>query len=94
MAQIHRDTDLRICGATTIATNQSSVYLNGLLIAVEGDQCSHGGGALISTSGKGLFIEGKQVIVVGDSALPDNLCYIVGPPHCAPIPITGSSDGF
>ena len=94
MPIIHRDGDLRICGATTVVTHQSSVYLNGRLIAVEGDECTHGNGALISTSNTSFCIEGKRVIVVGDYAFPDTLCYIVGPPHCRPIPITGSGDVF
>ncbi len=95
MPLIHRDGDLRLCGAITIATGQTSVYLNGKLIAVEGDQCSHGGGALISTSGSTLYIEGKRAIVVGDYAERDALCGEDRPPqHCRPIPITGSGDVF
>lgn len=94
MPIIHRDGDLRICGATTMVTHQASVYLNGRLVAVEGDECTHGNGALISTSNTEFYVEGKKVIVVGDYAFPDTLCYVVGGLHCAPIPITGSEDAF
>jgi hypothetical protein len=38
---VHRDTDSRVCGATTVVENQSSVFANGLLIATFGDPNSH-----------------------------------------------------
>jgi len=68
----HRDRDSRKCGAKTTVTNQSSVYVNGRLWAVKGDDCDHQEGRLINTSGDTVFIEGKPVIVHGpDHAHPD-----------------------
>ena len=82
MPQIHRDGDPRNCGATTIVTGQSSVYIGGKLIAVEGDQCTHGGGDLVSQVGSTIKINGKKIIVVGDTALPDLALH--NPPATAP----------
>ena len=89
--QVHRDADLRICGASTIVTGQTTVFANDRLISVEGDTNTHGGGQLIATGGGSVFIEGKKMIVVGNDALSDNRCdddYL----HCAPKSSTGSSD--
>jgi hypothetical protein len=65
---------LRFCGAQTLVTGQSSVIMNGVLAAVEGDKDTHGnGGDLIARYGPGnIIIEGKRLIVaMGDTALPD-----------------------
>ena len=45
---IHRHSDNRSCGATTVVSNQSTVTADGLLVSVEPDENSHGGGALSS----------------------------------------------
>lgn len=92
MPAAHRHGDSRTCGATTIVSGQSSVYVNGQLWAVEGDQNSHGSGAL-QASGSTIKINGKNIIVnAPDSASADNLCPIVGGPHCAPATASGSGD--
>jgi uncharacterized Zn-binding protein involved in type VI secretion len=83
MAAIHRQDDSRTCGATTIVSGQSTVFAGGKLISVDGDGNTDGGGAL-STSHASITINGKGIIVVGDSAAPDSLCPIPGGPHCAP----------
>ncbi|TCR60933.1 hypothetical protein [Bosea sp. BK604] len=88
MAFAHRHGDVRNCGATTIVSGQGHVTVDGKLWAVEGDQNSHGGGALI-TSHAWLTINGRGVIVVGDHAAPDALCPI--PPHCDPMAVGFSS---
>lgn len=89
---IHRDTDSRVCGAKTTVINQSSVYVNGLLVAVDGDPNTHEGGELIAAS-KNLYIEGKLVVNhTPDNAKPDGLCPI--PPHCNPKTAEGSPDVF
>jgi hypothetical protein len=74
MPGVHRQDDSRFCGATTIVTGQSTVYVEGKLVAVEGDMNSHGGGALQSVYGDGsVTIENKKIIVaVGDKAAGDN----------------------
>lgn len=72
MPAAHREDDGRYCGAKTIVTGQSSVYVNGKLWAVEDDKSDHGLGDLIQVYGAGnVYIEGKKVIVVGDEAEPD-----------------------
>lgn len=89
MPAVHRDGDHRACGAVTIVTGQSNVYMNGKLVAVEGDLCSHGHGALIaSNNGSKLFINGKQVITIGATAEPDDLS------HTDTQPTEGSDSGF
>ena len=50
MPAIHRNTDPRACGATTIVSGQSTVYANDKLISVNGDPNSHGGGALAAAN--------------------------------------------
>lgn len=80
---IHRHGDARACGATTIASGQSTVYAGGQLVAVNGDNNTDGGGALIAGTNN-VFINGKAVVNVGDSAAPDALCPIPGGNHCAP----------
>lgn len=92
----HRHGDSRVCGASTVVTNQSTVYVNNKLWAVEGDPNSHGAGALIPTAGeKNIIIEGKTVIVHGpDNASPDSLCIPIGDPHCNPATAQGSDDTF
>ena len=46
MPGVHRHGDARQCGATTVVSNQDNVFANGKLIAVQGDQNTHGAGAL------------------------------------------------
>lgn len=94
MPPAHRNNDPRTCGAATVVVGQPSVYANGELWAVSGDPNTHGGGGLIP-SGSGVFIAGKRVIVhAPDSASPDGLCPLVGPPHCSPDTADGSPNVF
>jgi uncharacterized Zn-binding protein involved in type VI secretion len=86
---IHRNGDARACGASTIATNQSSVYINGQLVAVENDQNSHGGGGLISISNKGVYAETKKIIIVGDTAQTPDISN-----HNNTQPVSGSANVF
>lgn len=95
MAQVHRDSDSRSCGASTTVVGQTTVFANGLLIAVQGDPNSHGGGSLDASVNPGtVFIEGKELVVVGSSASPDGLCPDPGGAHCSPSASGGSSDVF
>lgn len=94
MPAVHRDTDARVCGASTVAVGQSTVYANGLLVAVDGDPNTHGGGELIAAC-KNVFIAGKMVVNdSSDNAAADSLCIPVGPPHCNPATAGGSPDVF
>lgn len=79
MPGAHREDDTRYCSALTIAEGQSTVFVNGKLWAVENDPESHGEGRLISVVGSTVFIEGKKVIVFGDTATGDNAGHPSGP---------------
>lgn len=70
MALLHRNNDLRECGATTIVTGQSTVFAGGELVAVVGDQCSHDDGAFLDNV-RTIFINSLRVIGVGDDAEDD-----------------------
>lgn len=87
--QAHRNNDDRSCGAKTIAS-QTFVKIDGEAWAVEGDVNTHGQGGLIA-SRSFIKINGKSIIVVSDSADPDNLCYSIGGEHCNPKAASGSS---
>ena len=80
MPGAHRNTDSRKCGASTIVSNQGSVFVNGLLWAVAGDKDTHcNEGDLIPIYGAlNVFIENQLVIcATGDTAAPDT-------PACIP----------
>lgn len=83
MPGAHRHNDDRFCGATTIVTGQSSVFVNGRLWAVEGDKDTHCfmGDLIASYGAKNVYIEGKLVIcAVGDSAADDLAgCFVLHP---------------
>lgn len=88
----HRHGDLRTCGAATVVTNQTTVYVNNRLWAVEGDGNSHGSGELVAVTGTTVYVENSLVIVHGpDNAFPDNLCPI-DDMHCTPFTGEGSGD--
>ena len=91
MPAVHRQDDLRVCGATTIVIGQSTVFANGKLWAVEGDPNTHGNGQLIA-SGSTVRINNIPIIIEGDQAQPDDLCIPLGPPHCNPFAVEGSPD--
>jgi len=66
MPGAHRHGDSRVCGATTIASGQSNVRVNGELWSVVGDPNTHGGGNLIlggSSSPATVKINGIPVVV-------------------------------
>lgn len=71
MAAIHRHGDLRDCGATTIVSGQSNVYVNGVLVSVNQDQNTHGAGQLTASSNQ-VYVNNKLVVDVGDDALEDD----------------------
>ena len=91
--KIHRDTDSRACGASTVVKGQGTVFANGLLVSVDQDPNSHGAGAL-SARCKQVFVNGKMVVIVGNSASPDSLCPPLGGAHCAPASSSGSGNVF
>ena len=89
MPAVHRNNDPRVCGAVTVVSGQSTVFVNGELWAVNGDPNSHGDGALIAGSRR-VFINGIAVVNHSpDGASADALCP-TGPPHCAPVTAGGS----
>ena len=73
MPGAHCNTHSRFCGASTVVTNQSTFFINGLKAAVEGDLNTHSNlGALVSQSPGTFFIEGKKMIVAMlDGSQPD-----------------------
>jgi len=93
MPKAHRNNDSRVCGAKTTVQNQSTVFVNGELWAVDNSFNNHGQGGLIH-SGTTVFVEGKNVIVhAADNSRPDNLCP-QGAPHCNPATAQGSDDVY
>jgi hypothetical protein len=80
MPGAHRNTDSRFCGAATIVQNQSTVYVNDLLWAVNGDPNNHGAGNLNAVFGElNIYIEDILIIVaVGDEAAGDNFLHPTG----------------
>ena len=92
MPPVHRHGDARTCGATTIVSGQSTVFVNSKLWAVEGDGNTDGGGAL-NASGSTVKIGGIKIIInAPDSAAPDSLCPKPGGPHCSPSTAAGSGN--
>lgn len=95
MPGAHRHNDSRSCGATTIVTGQSTVKVNGILWAVEGDADTHCGGGALSAiyGGKNVYIENKLVIcAMGDTAAPDKLGCVILHPAGATDPLGHSND--
>jgi hypothetical protein len=90
MPAVHRDTDARSCGASTIAENPN-VYTNGLLTAIDGNPNSHGGGELIAEN-PNVYIGGRLVVLDGNSANSDGLWPIPG--HWEPVAAAGSENVF
>lgn len=88
---IHRDTDSRACGAKTIVTGQTNVFANRLLVSVDKDPNNHGAGSLNAACNQ-VYVNGKLVVIVGNSAAPDSLCPPLGGAHCAPSSTSGSGN--
>lgn len=93
MAAVHRQNDSRACGATTNVVGQSTVFVNNLLLSVNGDPNSHNGGALIANCNN-VYAENKLVVDIGDNAAPDALCVPIGGAHCNPSATSGSPNVF
>ena len=94
MPATHRHGDARACGATTIVSGQSTVFMNGVLQSVNGDPNTHGAGNLIAGS-KEVFAGGILCVNNSeDSAAADSLCVPVGGAHCAPVTAGGSPNIF
>jgi uncharacterized Zn-binding protein involved in type VI secretion len=86
----HRNGDSRACGASTVVVGQDFVFVDTQLWAVLADPDSHGDGGLINSQNY-VFINDKPVILVGDSANPDDLCPISQGLHCEPSATSGDS---
>jgi hypothetical protein len=73
MPGAHRADDLRFCTAYTIVENQTTVFVNNKLWAVEGDPNSHGEGRLYAFFGaKNIYVENILIICApGDKASED-----------------------
>lgn len=86
----HRVGDARVCGASTVEAGNDFVTVDSQLWAVLGDPDSHGDGGLINSQNY-VTINGLYVILVGDSANPDDLCIPIGAPHCDPVASQGDA---
>lgn len=76
MPGAHRDGDSRFCGAETVVTRQSTVFVDDKLWAVAGDKNSHEAGFLIPEVGHTVFVEDQEIIVaVGDTATDDDFSH-------------------
>ena len=90
---IHRHSDPRICGATTVVEGNTSVFANDLLVAVNGDPNSHLAGALVAGCNH-LYVHGALVVNhTPDASAADVLCP-VAPVHCGPSTAGGSPNVF
>lgn len=81
MPGAHRHGDNRFCSATTEVTNQSTVFVEDKLWAVQGDKNTHERGDLVAKYG-GLNVYNEDILVivaVGDEAVPDNAGHPKGP---------------
>ena len=86
--QVHRDTDTRICAALTTVVNQDDVFANFLLVASDGDTCTHGAGDLTANADE-VYVH--NILVVGHYAD----AAICGQSHAGSAPTTeGSPDVF
>jgi len=86
--QIHRHGDGRSCGATTVVSGQGDVFANEKLVAVDGDQNTHGGGPL-SSGANHVYINNTLVIRNGDDGGGDPV-----PGHGSTPASSGSGDVF
>jgi len=94
MPAVHRHSDARACGATTVVSNQGTVFANGLLVAVNGDPNTHLNGELTAGS-NAVFVNGIAVVNnSADGSNPDALCIPLGGAHCAPVTAGGSPNVF
>lgn len=87
MRPVHRVTDLRSCGATTVPLAPKTVFINGLMVSTTGDLNTHGGGALTGTST--VLVGGLSVIGLGDPGASDPI-----PGHTVTNAVTGSPNVF
>jgi hypothetical protein len=94
MPKVHRETDPRSCGATTVVNINTTVFANFLLVAVNTNPNTHGGGPLIAGS-RSVFAHGILTVNNSpDGAGADALCVPIGGSHCAPVTAGGSPDVF
>lgn len=89
--QVHRETDERACGATTIVVGQDNVYANNLLVSVDGDPNTDGAGELHASAHE-VYINNIRVVRIDDSASADDFC--PGGNHCDPYAAAASDDVY
>lgn len=91
MPGVHRNGDSRKCGATTTVVGQSTYFVNGVLVSVDGDPCTHGSGLNKPvTGGMNVYAENKLIIcAVGDTTYNADL--LLHPPGVND-PLASSSD--
>ncbi len=93
MPAVHTNGHARTCGASTTVQNNSTVFAEGQLIAVDNSFNSHGQGGLIP-SGSTVYVEGKLIIChAPDNSRPDSMCPLT-PQHCNPQTAQGCGSVF
>ena len=92
MTGVHRNHDSRACGAQTVVTGNTSVFVNGRLVSVDGDPNTHDEGALIADCNH-FFCHSTLVVDNFDNASADALCPAT-PVHCNPQAVTASDNVF
>ena len=81
---IHRHSDARVCGATTVVSGNTTVFANDLLVSVDGDPNSHGGA--LSAGSNHMYCHSTLVVNnTPDPAAPDLLGH--------PLPPTSTAGG-
>lgn len=91
---IHRDGDLRLCGAKTKVVGQATVFANLLLVSVDKDPCTHGEGELTAKN-KQVFAENIMIVNhTPEKALPCTIKRLFNPLHPVSDTNAGSPDVF
>ena len=87
---------LGIASGTEIADKEGNghIYANNLLVAVTGETNDHGAGGFSEPSGRTVYINGKKVIMNGDTAGADTAGHPGGVPPLTPDASQGSTNVF
>ena len=91
MPAVHRNGDLRVCGGATVG-GASGVFVNGIAVSLQGDPCTHIAGGLHASNTRGVYAEGRKIVLAGSLADPDKKCD--NNVHCQPAAAGGSPDVF
>ena len=88
MPAVHRVGDPRSSGGVTVG-GASTVLVNGVPVALEGDSYTFGGGLLAASNTSTIFAEGRRIVLQGSVATPGFPAH-QDPRHANPIASGGS----